>query len=152
MRTALIAALALAALPCLAGEQPRDPAKAKARAERLAQVGAEVARIEGQLGRWPVEKIAAQKAADAKAGNNNGKGANMERERARNLAALPALHTELSWIKGDLTKAKAAAAVKAAEEALAKAGEADKPKAQAALDEAKAALETVKALEVKGDF
>jgi hypothetical protein len=59
---------------------------------------------------------------------------------------------ELAWLKGELTKTKAEAAVKAAQESFDKAKDADKPAAQDALNKAKAELAAVEKFEAARDF
>jgi hypothetical protein len=59
---------------------------------------------------------------------------------------------ECAILKGELTQKTAEAKVKTAEESLAKAKDADKPAAQAALDKDKAELAAVQKFEASGDF
>lgn len=165
MRTVLMTAALLIALPCgllagepashkgwNAGEKSADKKYAEAVKAGLDKAG-RIAWVQRSI------REEAEKLANAEKWLAQAKSAGDADRQAKELAGVEHFgarkqhkETELQWLEGKLTMAAAEATVKAAEEALAKAGEADKPKAQAALDQARKELETVKALEARGDF
>ena len=146
MRTAILTVLAAAlSMGAGAGETPKET-----KAERIAGVKDWIVRYERSLAKCTPEAIARQRELDAKRGTTSA--GDMERGVVRAKEHLPALKAELAWLEGRLTKDSADKAVKTAEEALAKAPDAEKPDKQTALDTAKKERDAVVKLEAAGEF
>lgn len=137
----LAGALALAALPCPAGEPAKTPKE-----ERIAKVKADLAEEEKRIasGKHSIEILTRDGKAERAARYHT------QVEKASRRAET--LRLELRWLTGELTRDSAETAVKTAEEALNKAPDAEKPAKQEALDAAKKELAAVVALENAGDF
>jgi hypothetical protein len=123
MLTALILSLALAAADPVAppAKSAVETMDSKTKAERVAKVSRNLARDEKIL-----VELTPQNIANTRTHNENAADGKV-RERARCEAAIPQYRVELSWLKGELTPTNTEAAVKTAEDALAKAEKAKQP-------------------------
>jgi hypothetical protein len=138
MRTLLIAALLLTAMPCMAGEAAK-PTKAE-----------QIQKLEKRLAALPVIiKDYEKQAAD---NSDPMIGKNLKKLIENHRAEAGRIPVEIAWLRGEVTLAGCEAKVKAAQEAVDKAAEKAKPDAQKALDKARAELELVKGFEARGEF
>lgn len=143
---AMLLSLTLAAAPAdVPAKSAVESMDAKVKAERIAKVTKSIADHEKVLKLFTPEAIANEEKTFPGSGRPRGMRAAVKEATEK----LPGLHIELRWLKGELTPANTEAAVKTAEEALAKAEKDKTPTdtAKAALAKATAERDEVARLE-----
>lgn len=136
----MVVALALTAVPCLAGEAPKQT-----KAERIAALQKQVADDE-----YVKKNVDAGLATAAKDGKQP---STSDVINQRILAKrIESARTEIAWLGGELTTKGCEVKVEAAQAAVDKADEKAKPDARKVLEKAKAELELVKGFEARGEF
>lgn len=145
MRTARFAAL-IAPVAMLAGYARAGEAGKQDKGKRIAEINERI----GFLDRSSAE---AEKSIPVMRAKGKTTDADWNQERLDKWQAERAeLLIERDWMSGELTLDKATAEVKAAEDAVSKAKDGEKPDKEKALQKAQRKLERVKALEAKGEF
>jgi len=139
MRTAMLTVLAAALSMGAAGGEPKQT-----KAERIASLRQEIARTENdQKNRGRALELARRRGDEKQIEFRT-------RTIAEAQCKLEQAKTDLAVLTGQITRVSAEAKVKAAEEALEKAAEAEKPAKQTALDAARKELAAV--VKFEGEF